>query len=110
MKIYTGKKPVNCNHCIYREELNRYVDLDDYCTKSMKRTGKINIQKDCPLRESRIRRCASKIFSTLQDRKKTEHRTEDIIQMKTDIVLTDKDGEFIQVKTPEPEYWLDSIF
>lgn len=35
---------------------------------------------------------------------------EDIIQMNTDIVLTDKDGKLIEVKTPEPEYMSDSIF
>lgn len=110
MKICMDRKPENCSHCIYREELSRYFDLEDYCVKNGKRTGKINIQKDCPLRESRIRRCARKIFSTLQDRKKTEHRTEDIIQMKTDITLTDKDGKLIEVKTPEPEYWSDSMW
>ncbi len=110
MKICMYRKLENCNHCIYREELSRYFDLDDYCTKSMKRTCRINIQTDCPLRESRIRRCSGKIFQALQDRKKAEHRTEDIIQMKTDIVLMDKDGKFIEVKTPEPEYWSDSIF
>ena len=91
-------------------ELSRYFDRDDYCTKSMKRTGKINIQTDCPLRKSGIRRCARKIFRALQDRKKAEYKTEDIIQMDTDITLTDKDGKLIEVKTPEPEYWSDSIF
>lgn len=49
MKIYIGREPENCNYCIYREEMSRYVDLDDYCAKNGKRTSKINIQKDCPL-------------------------------------------------------------
>ncbi len=110
MKICMYRKPENCNHCIYREELSRYVDLDDYCTKNRKRTGKINMQTDCPLREFRIRRCVRKILESLQDRKKAEYKTEDIIQMDTNITLTDKDGKFIEVKTPEPEYWSDSIF
>ena len=39
-----------------------------------------------------------------------EHKTEDIIQMNTNISLTDKDGKFIEVKTPEPEYMSDPIF
>ena len=30
--------------------------------------------------------------------------TPDLIHMNTDIVLTDKDGKLIEVKTPEPEY------
>ena len=110
MKICMDREPRNCNHCIYRKELSRYFDRDDYCTKSMKGTGKINIQTDCPLRKSGIRRCARKIFRALQDRKKAEYKTEDIIQMDTDITLTDKEGKFIEVKVPEPEYWSDSIF
>ncbi len=109
MKIYMDRKPENCNHCIYREEWSRYFDLDDYCTKNGKRAGKINIQTDCPLRESRIRRCARKILKSLQNRRKAEHKTEDIIQMNTNISLTDKDGKFMEVKTPEPEY-IDMIW
>ena len=97
MKICMDRKPENCNHCIYREELSRYFDLEDYCVKNGKRTGK-------------IKRCARKIFSTLQDRKKAEHGTEDIIQMDTNITLTDKDGKLMEVKTPEPEYWSDSMW
>lgn len=34
----------------------------------------------------------------------------DLIQMNTNISLTDKDGKFIEVRVPEPEYWSDSIF
>lgn len=49
MKIHMDRKPENCNHCIYREELSRHLDLDDYCAKSMKRTGRINMDIDCPL-------------------------------------------------------------
>lgn len=109
MKICMDRKPENCNYCIYREEMSRHLDLDDYCTKNRKKTGKINIQTDCPLRESRIRRCAGKILKALQNRRKTEHKTEDIIQMDTNITLTDKDGKFIEVKIPEPEY-IDSIW
>lgn len=49
MKIHMDRKLENCNHCIYREELSRHLDLDDYCAKSMKRTGRINMDIDCPL-------------------------------------------------------------
>lgn len=109
MKICMDREPMNCNHCIYREELSRYFDLDDYCAKNGKRTGKINIQTDCPLRKSGIRKYIMKIFQSLQNRKKVEHKTEDIIQMDTNITLTDKDGKFIEVKVPKPEY-IDPIW
>lgn len=103
-------KPKNCNHCIYRENVSRYLDLEDYCSRNMKHTSKINMETDCPLRRSKVRKHFMKLFNALQNRRKTEHTTEDIIQMKSDIVLTDKDGKFIEVKTPEPEYMSDSIF
>lgn len=110
MNIHTDRKPENCNHCIYRENVSRYLDLDDYCSLNRKRTGKIDIKTDCPLRKSRIRKRSMKIFTAWQNRRETEHKTEDIIQMNTNISLTDKDGKFIEVKVPEPEYWSDSIF
>lgn len=59
------------------------------------------METDCPLRESNVRKHFAKLFNIFQNRRKTEHKTEDIIQMKTDIVLTDKDGKFIEVKVPE---------
>ena len=31
MRICMDKKSENCNHCIYRENVSRYLDLDDYC-------------------------------------------------------------------------------
>ena len=110
MKINIYRKPENCNHCIYRENVSRYLDLDDYCSKNMKRTGRINIDTDCPLRESRTRKHTMKIFKALQNRRKAEHKTEDIIQMNTNISLTDKDGKFIEVKVPEPEYIIDPMW
>ena len=76
----------------------------------MKLLTKINMETDCPLRRSKVRKHFMKYLYALLNRRKVEHKTEDIIQMRTDIVLTDKDGKFIQVKTPEPEYWSDSIF
>lgn len=51
MTIQMDRKRENCNHCNYREELSRYLDLDDYCAKNMKRTGRINMDIDCPLGE-----------------------------------------------------------
>lgn len=107
---YMDIKPKNCNHCIYRENVSRYLDLEDYCSRNMKHISKINMETDCPLRKSKVRKYFMKFFNTLLNRRKVEHKTEDIIQMKTDIVLTDKDGKFIDVKVPEPEYWLDPIF
>lgn len=40
----------------------------------------------------------------------TACNNKDLIQMNTNISLTDKDGKFIEVRVPEPEYWSDSIF
>ncbi len=51
MKISMDRKPENCNHCIYREELSRYFDLGDYCFLNKKSTSRIIIDKDCPLGE-----------------------------------------------------------
>ena len=51
-----------------------------------------------------------KIFNIFQNRRKVEQKTEDKIQMNTEIVLTDKDGKFIEVNTPEPEYIIDPMW
>ncbi|MCX4378610.1 MAG: hypothetical protein OSJ61_20925 [Lachnospiraceae bacterium] len=102
-------KPKNCNHCIYRKNVSRYLDLEDYCSRNMKHIRKINMDTDCPLRRSKVRKHFMKLFNIFQNRRKAEHMAEDIIQMNTDIVLTDKDGKLIEVKTPEPEYMSDSI-
>lgn len=100
----------NCNHCIYRKNVSRYVDLEDYCSRNMKHTSKINMEIDCPLRRSKVRKHFMKLFNTLQNRRKVEHIAEDIIQMNTDIVLTDRDGKFIEVKTPDSEYIIDPMW
>lgn len=34
-----------------------------------------------------------------------QHYYDDIIHMETDIVLTDKDGNIIEVRTQPPEIW-----
>ena len=39
-----------------------------------------------------------------EDYLQKECRNSDVIQMKSDIVLTDKEGKVIDVKVPEPEY------
>lgn len=39
-----------------------------------------------------------------EDSKRKERGNSDIIQMKSDIVLRDKEGKVIDVKVPEPEY------
>lgn len=74
-------KPKNCNHCIYRENVSRYLDLEDYCSRNMKHIRKINMETDCPLRESKVRKHFMKIFNVFQNKRKVEHSTEDIIQM-----------------------------
>ncbi len=53
MKINVDRKPENCNHCIYRENVGRYFDLDDYCSKNMKHIRKIDMESDCPLRKDK---------------------------------------------------------
>ena len=103
-------KPKNCNHCIYRENVSRFLDLEDYCSRNMKHTSKINMETDCPLRETKVRKHFMKIFNIFQNRRKVEQKTEDKIQMNTEIVLTDKDGKFIEVNTPEPEYIIDPMW
>ena len=51
MDIYVDRKPENCNHCIYKKDVSRYFDLDDYCSKNMKKSIKIKMETDCQLRE-----------------------------------------------------------
>ena len=104
MRICMDKKPENCNHCIYRENISRHLDMEDYCSLNRKRIGKIDMKTDCPLRKSIIRKRVMKIFTAWQNRREAERKTEDIIQMKTNLLLTDKNGKFIEVKVPEPEY------
>lgn len=45
-----------------------------------------------------------------EDSMRKKRRNLDLIQMNTDIVLTDKDGKFINVKVPEPEYITDPMW
>lgn len=42
MEVHMDIKPKNCNHCIYRENVSRYFDLEDYCSRNMKHISKIN--------------------------------------------------------------------
>lgn len=53
MKICMSGKPENCNYCIYRENVSRCLDLDDYCTRIMKQTSRIIMDRDCPLRKDK---------------------------------------------------------
>ena len=110
MGVHMDIRPKNCNHCIYRKNVSRYLDLEDYCSRNMKHIRKINMETDCPLRRSKVRKYLIKLFNALQNKRKVEHKSEDIVQMKTDIVLTDKDGKFIEIKTPEPEYIIDPMW
>ena len=109
-----GTEPVNCNHCSYREEVSRYFDLEDYCSRNMKCISRIDMGMDCPLREDGHRGTMGVLKllhgkKKLQYKRKLQYKAEDMVQMDTDITLTGKDGKFIRVKVPEPEY-MDSIW
>lgn len=52
MRIYVDVKPGNCNHCIYRVNVSRYLDMDDYCSLNMKCISKINMDIDSDCRQS----------------------------------------------------------
>ena len=103
-----GTEPANCNHCSYREEVSRYFDLEDYCSRNMKCISRIDMGMDCPLREDGHRGTMG-VLKLLHGKKKTQYKAEDMVQMDTDITLTDNDGRFIKIKVPEPEY-MDSIW
>lgn len=51
MDIYVDRKPENCNHCIYRKDVSRYLDIEDYCILNKKNICMIRIDMDCPLKE-----------------------------------------------------------
>lgn len=51
MAIHMDRKPENCNHCIYKWDVSRHWDLEDYCSKNMKRISRITMDRDCPLWE-----------------------------------------------------------
>ena len=51
MKIYADNVPENCNNCIYRQNMNRHWDLDDYCFLNKKSISRIIMDEDCPLEE-----------------------------------------------------------
>ncbi len=78
MGVHMDIKPENCNHCIYRENVSRYFDLEDYCSRNMKHTRKINMETDCPLRRSKVRKYLMKLFDIFQIRRKVEHMSDSI--------------------------------
>jgi hypothetical protein len=57
MDIYVDRKPENCNHCIYRKDVSRYLDIEDYCILNKKNICVIAMDMDCPLplKNERIR-------------------------------------------------------
>lgn len=67
MGVCMDIKPKNCNHCIYRENVSRYLDLEDYCIRNMKHTSKINMETDCPLRESKAQSKVRNYFEKIVD-------------------------------------------
>lgn len=52
MSKYVNNKPRNCNHCVFRQDISQHWDKEDYCLLSMKRTSRIDINKDCPLNKN----------------------------------------------------------
>lgn len=49
MDNYVDREPENCNHCIYRENVSRYLDIEDYCSLNKKSIYMIQMDIDCPL-------------------------------------------------------------
>lgn len=45
-----------------------------------------------------------------EDSIRKEYGNSDVIQMNSDIVLWDKEEKVIEIKVPEPEYIIDSIW
>ena len=78
MGVHMDIKPENCNHCIYRKNVSRYLDLEDYCSRNMKHIRKINMETDCPLRRSKVRKYFMKFFDIFQIRRKVEHMSDSI--------------------------------
>lgn len=57
MTIQVDRKQ-NCNHCIYRQDVSRHWDLEDYCLLNMKKTSRITVDRDCPIGEEGNIRCS----------------------------------------------------
>lgn len=57
MDIYVDRKPENCNHCIFNQNVSKYLDVEDYCVLNKKHTYRITMDIDCPLplKNERIR-------------------------------------------------------
>ncbi len=98
-------KVPNCNECEYLKMYD-YVYKNYYCDNEARTDdmGKLSVDdlpktspKWCPLR-------------VMKNNKQNNISLKDIIQIKTDIELTDKQGNVIEVKTQKPEYLADSIF
>ncbi len=49
MDNYVDREPENCNHCIYRKDVSRYLDIEDYCFLNKKSIYMIRMDIDCPL-------------------------------------------------------------
>lgn len=107
----------HCSECKYLKMYD-YVYKNYYCDNEdrIDDMGKLSVDhppktspKWCPLREFDSPCNINKSMLGL-GKLNEESEWEDIIQMKTDIELTDKHGNVIEVKTPKPEYLADSIF
>lgn len=51
MKIYVDNAPKNCNNCIFKQDMSKHWNLEDYCFFNKKSTSRIIMDKDCPLKE-----------------------------------------------------------
>ena len=41
----------NCNYCIYRKDVSRHLDMEDYCSLNKKNICMIRMDIDCPLKK-----------------------------------------------------------
>ncbi len=51
MDIYVDRKPENCNHCIFNQNVSKYLDVEDYCILSKKNICVVDMDRDCPLKD-----------------------------------------------------------
>ena len=66
MDNYVDRVPENCNHCIYRKDVSRYLDIEDYCFLNKKSIYMIRMDIDCPLEEVKSKsKSIMKILKTL---------------------------------------------
>lgn len=61
------------------------------------------------LREQKRENNSCNVDRSMHEGEENVDETEDLIRIKTDIILTDKYGNIIEVNSLQPEYMLDSL-